>query len=245
MYFIGDTHGLSAMKNTLNMSKIENQNLIHVGDFGLGFQEIHRDLADLDNLDTELGDVGNKLYVIRGNHDNPIFWNRRYGLNLPRYQNIILVDDYTVLKIENKNVLFMGGAISIDRAVRSAEHPPTWWIDEKFLFALGRIDAIAKKVDKIDIVVTHTAPGFAYPYIKSGFPKLVTQWIELDNQYFGEDLKYEMISEREQLTKIATRLEDHKLLPDYWFYGHFHNSHIEDHGKTKFVGLGVKELYKL
>lgn len=244
MYIMGDSHSIGSFKEAVKKSQLDNVNLIHVGDFGLGFNALWYDLQQLDSLDEFLGNKGINLYVIRGNHDNPIFWNRRYGLNLPKYNNINLIDDYTIRKIEDRNILFMGGAISIDRLIRSAEHPPTWWVDEKFEYNILKLKEVLSKIDKLDIVVTHTAPGFALPYAKSGFPKLVQNWIDLEEQHLKVDLGRELMEERMQLHSIYKHIEvDSGKLPDYWFYGHFHRHSEEIHDKTKFVGLGINEIY--
>ena len=111
MYFIGDTHGMRPVFSIVDRFKIEKSNLIHVGDFGLGFVSIMQDVKNLEVIDEMLIDTQNKLFVVRGNHDNPIFWDKSKGLNLPKLHNIHLVDDYSVLDIENKKILCVGGGI--------------------------------------------------------------------------------------------------------------------------------------
>ena len=245
MIFIGDTHGVRTVTKVMENSTIRDDNIIHVGDFGLGFQGIEGDIKDLRQLDDYLDQYGNTLYVVRGNHDNPIFWNRVYGLNLPKYQNINLVDDYIIKKIEGKNVLFIGGALSIDRTIRAAENPPTWWVNEKFNFNIHKLDSALNTVNKVDIIVTHTIPGFVKPYIKDKFPKIVTEWINHERTYFNTDLEADLITERKQVTSIFARIETHNKLPEHWFYGHFHQHYEEKHGDTKFIGLGINEIYEL
>lgn len=243
MHFIGDSHSIGSFKEAVKKSQLESANLIHVGDFGLGFNALWYDLQQLEQLDQFLGEKGINLYVIRGNHDNPIFWKRRYGLNLPKYSNINLIDDYTIRKIEDKNVLFIGGGVSIDRFIRSAEHPPTWWMDEKIEYSLGILQSVIGKARKVDIVVTHSAPEFALPYLKDGFPHMVRQFIDQENAHWGSDLEADLITERKQLTNIHTQIVGNKIFPEYWFYGHFHRHSEEVHLGTKFVGLGINEIY--
>jgi DNA repair exonuclease SbcCD nuclease subunit len=245
MYFIGDSHSISSFKEAIKRSQVKKQNLIHVGDFGLGHQPLWKDLHDLEKLNEFLEETSNKLYVIRGNHDNPIFWKRRYGLNLPKYSSIDLIDDYTFRKIEDKSILFMGGAISIDRLVRSAEYPPTWWIDEKFEYNLSILQTTLDKMKKVDIVVTHTAPEFVIPYLKNGFPDMVKQWVDMETSHWGTNLEKELNTERKQLTNIYNHIIDNHKIPDHWFYGHFHRHSEEIHNNTKFIGLGINELYEL
>ena len=97
MIFVGDTHGIRPIFNIIEYNSIRGSNLIHVGDFGLGFQDIIRDVKNLLTLDEMLLETNNILYVIRGNHDCPIFWDKSKGLNLPKFKNLRLIEDYSVI----------------------------------------------------------------------------------------------------------------------------------------------------
>jgi hypothetical protein len=243
MYFIGDTHGIRPIFSIIDKHKLENQNLIHVGDLGLGFQEITRDIQNLLVLDEMLLETNNHLYAIRGNHDNPIFWDRSKGLWLPKLHNVHLLDDYSVRKIENKTILFIGGAISIDRRPRMAEFPPSWWKDEEFVLDLEKIDAIASKTPSIDIVVTHTAPDFCYPTDDN--VSIVNHYHAIELAH-GIDLKQQLRNERSDLTEIYNNLTHHYgHYPSHWLYGHFHSTKKKVHDKTEFKLLNINELYEI
>jgi predicted phosphodiesterase len=243
MYFIGDTHGVRPVFVIIDKHNLQGQNLIHVGDFGLGFQEISRDLHDLSVLDEALLETDNKLFVVRGNHDNPIFWKKSAGLNLPKYHNIKLVDDYTVLKIEGKNILCVGGGISIDRQLRKDDSPyPTWWADEEFVYNNTEIARVEKFYSKIDIVVTHSAPGFCHP--TSDDVPIVNEWARIE-QHHGRNLKTELKIERTNITSLHDRLVDSGLKPEKWIYGHFHSTKKQVIAGTEFKLLNINELYEV
>src|ERR1044072_2364430 len=157
LYFIGDTHGLGPIFKIIDKHNLKDCNIIHVGDVGLGFQEITRDIKNLGILDEMCIANDIMLYCIRGNHDNPIFWDRSKGLNLPRLHNVDLVEDYKVLTINGKNILCIGGAISIDRQVRKNDRIPTWWEDEVFKYEPKKLENLAGRYKNIDLVVTHSA----------------------------------------------------------------------------------------
>lgn len=243
MYFIGDTHGIRPIFKIVDKYNLQNENLIHVGDLGLGFTEIRRDVENLIVLDEMLIENNLHLYAIRGNHDNPIFWDTK-TLNLPPLHNTHLIPDYTVMKLESKNILMIGGAKSIDRSVRMDELPyPTWWKDEVFIYNHEKIDKITKTYDNIDIVVTHTAPQFAYP--QSDNVGIVNDWHEVELQH-GRNLKYELKEERADLTQLYDDLVTERGYNiSHWLYGHFHSSRKEKIGKTEFKLLSVNELYKI
>lgn len=237
MYFIGDPHGLRPIFQIIDKHKLKNQNLIQVGDLGLGFMEITRDLKNLELLDQALEETGNTLFAIRGNHDNPIFWKKELGLWLPKYRNIHLVDDYQVRRIEDKNILFVGGAISIDRIVRRAEFPPTWWSGEEFNLDSFKLVEIENNIQNIDIVVTHTAPHFAYP--RGSSVPIVNQYCNIDPM-----LRQDLNSERQQVTALAEVIIK-KYKPKHWIYGHFHSSKSEKAMGVDFKLLNINELYEV
>lgn len=244
MIIIGDIHSIKPIFELIDKNKWEGQNLIQVGDFGLGFQEIRRDIENLLLLDEALVESNNKLYVVRGNHDNPIFWDKSKGLNLPKFHNLVLVQDYQVITIENKNVLFIGGAISLDRKVREFEKPyPTWWKDEEFIYNYSKLFTACKNIN-LDVVITHNSPDFAYP-AQAVTSYLVDHYHQFELQH-GGDLKKDINNERLDITEMYNNITiDFRLRPKYWCYGHFHESHIENIDGTEFKLLDIKEAYEI
>lgn len=244
MYFIGDTHGIRPVFELIDKHGIRDSNLIHVGDFGLGFQEITRDVKNLLLLDEALIDTNNHLYVIRGNHDNPIFWEKVTGLYLPKFHNLHLMDDFDMLTIEGKNVLFAGGAISIDRIPRKIDNPPTWWNGEFFLYQKKLLTEQLKKFgNKVDIVVTHTAPNFCHP--TNDNVEIVNYYHSLEAEH-GNDLKDELKEERADMTEFYDDLTiHHGCRPTHWFYGHFHASKRKVVDGTAFKLLSINEVYEV
>lgn len=241
MIFIGDTHGLRPIFSIIDRHNLTSQNLIHVGDLGLGFVSIQQDIKNLDVLDEMLIETNNHLYAIRGNHDNPIFWDKSKGLNLPKYHNIHLVEDFEVIKIENKHVLFAGGAISIDRRPRMSDLPwPTWWKDEVFKYDEEKMEQNIYGKD-IDIVVTHSAPDFCFPQGSNNY--LVNEYAIVEYQH-GIKLHDELAEERGEITRMYSDLKHgFGKKPKYWFYGHFHNTKSEDINGTIFKLLNINEIY--
>jgi len=245
MYFIGDTHTVGELPRILEKHKLTDSNLIHVGDFGLGELSIMQEVKNLQTIDEILLETNNQLYVIRGNHDNPIFWNKSLGLNLPKLHNLHLVDDYSVINVEDKNILCVGGAISLDRIPRSRDIPyPSWWRGEEFVYNPYRLDQAIAKGRVIDIVVTHTAPHFCYP-LSGSKSQLVDHYDAIETSH-GNNLKLELELERSAVTELHDDLTiHHKQTPTHWLYGHFHRSNVKKINNTNFVLLNINEVYKL
>jgi len=107
LVFVGDIHGeFVELIEKLAGTGIEKSSLIQVGDFGLGFKSQKTEGAELENINTMLAASENTLYVIRGNHDNPNYFN-----HASNYSNIQFLSDYSLLTIEGLTILLVGGAI--------------------------------------------------------------------------------------------------------------------------------------
>lgn len=230
MVLIGDIHGTF---RTL-VKEIENgteKNIIQVGDFGLGFRTRGRDLEFLRELDGLLKEKGKKLYVLRGNHDDPSFWNGQYD---DSFENIDLVTDYSIVTIEGYKVLFVGGALSIDRKQRAKG--VDYWEGEEFQYEEDVLLDSFKQWGNPDIVVTHTAPSLCYP---REFNDLVYSFARLDSTLLT-DLSVER--------SLVDRLYDvvrAQQQPKYWVYGHFHSDRQEERDGTKFILLGIGSTINL
>lgn len=226
MYLLGDVHGnLSYIINHIGFLKLKDQIFIQVGDFGIGFHDKEHEKERLETLNKFLEHTSNHLYVIRGNHDNPSYFQGDH-----MYSNLKLLKDYTVLDIEDHKILFVGGAISIDRSGRIKGK--SYWPDEKFIYDSKKI----KKIEGCDIVITHSCPNEFFPMgcdapIVNGW-----HWRELDD--WGTDLKKDLIKERELHSKMWLELRNKNNIK-LWAYGHFHtyNNILLDDMRIKLMDI--------
>jgi predicted phosphodiesterase len=247
MIFLGDTHGNNNyIKWYIKNRKIENTNIIHVGDFGVGFIGEFQERNNLGEFNKFLREKGITLYVFRGNHDNPDYFKGQYFDGPMAFTNIKLCPDYTILELEGKKILGVGGAISIDRiprrkmnmdAARVGGEQRYHWGDEEFVLDEEK----TREFRDIDIVVTHTAPEFVYP-VNSGktWPFIVQQFIDGGDVNLGQDL----MDERAKVTEFHRILQKENNIK-WWFYGHFHTEKMETIGNTTFKLLNINEMYEL
>jgi UDP-2,3-diacylglucosamine pyrophosphatase LpxH len=230
MYFIGDIHGnFNGLIKILEKLGLKNENLIQVGDFGIGFRSERDDLLFMERINAILLKGNNRLFVIRGNHDDPRFFDGSIKLS-----NFTLLPDYTVLILEGKTLLLVGGAISIDRTDRRLDL--NYWKDEVFILDEEKLNSILSSNQDIDIVVTHSAPLFAYP---QGFGVFVNAFSKKDKTLI-EDLT----RERELLSTFYSIITNQKK-PTHWFYGHFHSTQYEIIDGIKFCLLSEEEIRDL
>ena len=236
MYVIGDTHSYKNTFKVFDKSGIRDSNLIHVGDAGIGFQSPSKELHNLQVLNEMLISTNNQLSISRGNHDNPYYFSGDYTYV---FSNLHLIRDYSVHKIEDKNVLFVGGATSIDRIDRILEGMKDgkeyWWDEEKIL---PRDKTITETIEDIDIVITHAAPSFCHPVLIN---HLVERYASRE-ETAGLDLKADLVEERIILTQLYDDLIEVDSPVTNWYYGHFHISYTQKIGDITFTALGKSEI---
>lgn len=222
----GDIHGeFNTLRYDINRLH-ENSYIIQVGDFGMGF---HKPNYYKDHAFPELNEVLVKknchLYAFRGNHDDPSYFKETH--NPFDYSNITLLADYSELDLLGKNILVVGGAVSVDRRFRVPNK--SWWSDEEFVLKFEH--EFPYKDRQYDLVLTHTRPGVCGAF--KGFAS-IKDWCDQD-----VDLKNDLIVESQALDKLWEWTK-----PKDWIYGHFHQSHLISHEGTSFRCLDIDEHYQ-
>lgn len=250
-FVIGDIHGdLDMLKTHItNDEDIRNCNLIIAGDIGLGFKKTKTHFEEYHLLNKWLNEKGINLYLIRGNHDKPEYFNSQ----LIELSNVIAIEDYTILTINNTNILCVGGAISIDRTYRLRKYSERllyfqkiyegtltdedlasminkgYWENEMPIYNEDILNEIKENNIQLSYIITHTSPSFAF---KTG-TKGIEYWFTVD-----KDLNEDLIKERQVLTDIYNKvvLEDEHPIKE-WIYGHFHEHHEDDFNNIHFTAL--------
>ena len=251
LMMLGDTHGNTLqiapqllMRYDLNNTE-KSKAIVHVGDFGLGFSSIDGDMKALHIANARLKKYNTFLYIIRGNHDDPKWFNNHeYMENTKKdgeIENIILVPDHTILAltIEGREkpvkIYCNGGAYSIDRTLRT--EGKSYWADEPFkCLSKSQLDEIP---NDLDIIVTHTRPNGVWPTDKSG----IEHWLLKDMGLY-RDIEEEGSWMKDMFDSIKEK-QDSFL----HFYGHFHESHKEhfeyDNKRFTHQCLDIDELVEV
>lgn len=212
--FVGDIHGkfYDYEKHSLGMGVRHNTDTVpaysvQVGDFGIGFSSPYWH----DQVNSWMLDNPTHRFI-RGNHDNPELCKTMAGY----------IPDGTV----EKDVMYVGGAWSIDQAYRV--EGVSWWRDEELsVHELDKLVSLFGKV-KPRVMVTHDCPtSVAYEMFVSknlalnNFPQIKTRT--------GEALQ--------------AMFELHQ--PEFWLYGHWHYTRSADINGTKFQCLGELDFIDL
>lgn len=245
LMFLGDIHGqFNLINHYVDKLGIKDTHIIQVGDFGVGFNTLDKEKRMLELYHKKL--VKNNVFVwaIRGNHDfKPYFDNDPFNLS-----NIKLVPDYEILNLQEKNILCIGGAVSVDRKIRYTNRQKngdfetltgveSWWPDEVFTLDKDKLNG----VKNIDIIVTHTAPTFCPIDNTFGFGPFVEGMIR---QTGDIDLKSDLLFERFQMDEVFEILKNNGNNIKNHYYGHFHRSAFVKHEGIKHRLLNIGELWE-
>lgn len=202
IYFTGDIHGefVPLTYALTQRYKLYDCSVIVCGDIGMGFYKHNYYINTFNDINKRLKKNNIQLYLIRGNHDNPEYFNNTPD-DMMNFSNVHLIQDYTVLHIGSHNILCVGGATSVDKKFRKKDI--NWWEFENIL-PYEKLNCT-----NIDIVVTHCAPMFCQP------PYSRISWMD-------DELDMKSKGDRKQLTKMYFDLIINNN-PKYWFYGHYHD----------------------
>lgn len=228
---VGDIHGElnTLVYNITEKYKIEDCAFIIAGDVGLGFDRpgFYESLYNRNKDRLERG--RNIIYGIRGNHDDPLYFNGDEALNFPRFKTL---KDYEPLSWKGRIILPVGGAQSLDVKERQVENykqekrgssKKVWWPDERPV-KLENFDSLP---GHIDIVISHEAP------LGAGHTLVRESWMDFE--------LYDHIREdREYLYKLAK-----EKIPERWYFGHYHNSYSGTIANTLYRGLDIHEIAEI
>lgn len=238
--YCGDIHGkYDVIPDFLKKYGITNAAIIQAGDFGLGWGNKAKEERQMNHLSERLAVSNSQLFAMRGNHDRKDWFKEYFSTGY-----VHLIPDYTVLNINEQNILFIGGAVSVDRSNRKEwlkmmgikwwldKHnrkgiEAGWWEDEVVVY-----NTMVEEVTDIDVVVSHTAPSFSTPFRKTGI-----------SNYMMRDtlLVKDLDDERRLMTKIYKELTNNNNIRN-WYYGHFHKSNTEMYMDTQFQLLDINEI---
>jgi calcineurin-like phosphoesterase family protein len=200
--FIGVVHGRFEDYVYIAESSPDHQS-IQVGDFGIGFPGSKYDF---------LKNMSGYHRFIRGNHDN-LEVCRKFDDN-PKF-----IPDGTILDYEGTTILFIGGAMSIDKKWRTPG--VSWWPDEELSYTewdtiLGYVEDHGKP---FDIVVSHECPETLCRYVDPNY-----------NPIYWPSHTRKALDHIWQTNK-----------PKIWFHGHWHTQKYNNILGTEFFSLGELE----
>jgi hypothetical protein len=203
------------------------------GNEKLGFNDIKYYELILEKINKALSKANTYLFFIRGNNDNPSYFKDEL-INL---SNVKSIPDYSLIKISSKNILCVGGGISINRSwkmkhqelinnITSNESKKIYWEDEAPFFDGESLKEL--KNTKIDYVITHIAPTFSFP----DFSYKEIPWIKADKA---------LIDDLENARLVKDNIYDYLIKnhnkPEAWIYGHYNIANVETRAGINFISI--------
>lgn len=202
--FIGDVHGKFDRYKKL-IAEVDHSR--QVGDFGVGFfryDKYEGGKIPLSNPPYDQIMRGDHKFI-RGNHDNPaVCAQQKYW-----------IPDGTIEIINGTKILYIGGALSVDREWRT--EGLDWWADEELSHFKLQCFADLYQVEKPDVVVTHDCPEF----------------VALEMERASGRRKLDINSITRQAFQIMHEIHQPKL----WIFGHWHYDFNQVLKGTRFICL--------
>jgi hypothetical protein len=215
--------------------QFSNSIIIVTGNSGFGIHSEKHYLDFLEKQNNILKYNNTILLFVRGNNDDPSFFNEK-KIDL---SNIKALPDFSIVETKDKVILCIGGAISVDRtwkidqekrinAFADSPKKRLYWNDEAPVLDIDKLKEVVSNTERIDFVVSHTAPSFATP---SYFP-ISDEWAKKDTQ-----LAKDIDNERLTMDKIFEFLRDNDRRPTYWAYSRFDLENLEKRSNVIFRSL--------
>lgn len=213
IYFTGDVHRqVNDLLRRLDYKKIQHtvdQIVVLLGDVGVNYCDNLQDRVEKQKLQ----DSGRTYFCIHGNHEmRPESIETYHELTNDfgtfyvedDYPNLLFAKDGEIYNLENKKVLVLGGAYSVDKWYRLASGYR--WFEDEQISCEKRSDILKriKEIKKVDLVLSHTCPE---------------QWQPTDLFLQGLDQSTVDKSMEEWLAEV-----EKVLTYQHWLFAHFHEN---------------------
>ena len=236
----GDTHSrvadrLSSIKYNMPEYEPEKTAVIVLGDLGLNFYLNKRDRTHKE----EASQYGYTIYAVRGNHEaRP---SEKLGMRLTydafvngvvwvedEFPLIRYFTDWGIYNILGNRTLVIGGAYSVDKFYRLANHW-TWFADEQL--TQWEMDACyrnAVEYPYFDLILTHTCPRSVQPtdlFLSCIDQSMVDSSMEIwmDKLFSQLNIELHLFGhyhadriERPRVEQFYTEVEDLETIQERW-----------------------------
>jgi len=208
VYLMGDFHGhTERLKEKLQEITVAGgpSALILLGDY-----DAHT-ASDIDQLKDLLAAYSVDYYLLRGNHDNPLYWQDRGISSLFEDSYFHFLHELDCIQWGESKILTVNGAVSVDRTCIRFDRGNCWPdIEPVPKDAVDQIQKLREQHGEFDVLISHTGIIIGKT-IKSEFTKSFAS----TDETLLEDLEKER--DLMQRIQIASGVERH-------YFGHFHQS---------------------
>jgi len=226
---MGDFHGGRELLKE-NLQKITATGspsaLIMLGDYDVHTAPEMLELKDL------LAEYSIDFYLLRGNHDNPMYWQDRDVSGVFEDEHFHLLHEVDGIQWGEVRFLTVNGAVSVDRTSLRFDRGHCWPETEPVpKDAVDQIRKLREQYGAFDVLLSHTGV-ISGKTIKSEFTK---SFASTDETLFEDLEKERALMQRIQ---IASGVESH-------YFGHFHQRWQGDEHEIDCRCLDICELIQL
>ena len=238
----GDTHGnKAAILGAFSAAEKSGAELVVVvGDFGYGWDGTYANGSPwLYFVSKQTKNYNVPLMWLDGNHENFDLLEAEGAFGAEGTKDVAPGVTYVprgmVLTLGSSNVLFMGGAYSVDKPRRTPH--VSWWPQEEITGAdFERMAQNVEYTDRpVDIVLTHDAPDVAF---RAALRLAASSDEDMEHLVWKNDQSFPGAKpNRMTLQAIYDFL---KPKPALWVHGHYHTHYtarVSQGQTTEFVGL--------
>lgn len=250
---IGDIHGNvgglhRVMRQCFAEFPFDAMHFIQVGDFGLGFDGHDNDMRSIETIADVLSETDSQMYILRGNHDNPWFWEQYRVL----FDRIHFVREYEWRTIGGAVCCFYGGAISIDRTYRTREYRnkgrELYWASEAVeIHPDHDTSLLVNRPPHIDMIVTHDVPHKPFSRYDAN-SSAVLDWASGDKELLRDIRQHQTSIDGFRATVLDIYQSSGQDYYPTWYHGHYHESYDtpkqeSDDTFYHLRGLGIDEIF--
>lgn len=227
VYITGDTHGdFRRIPQFCERFRTSREDImIILGDAGINFHGSERDCEKKEYI----ANMPITLFCIHGNHEQrpntiPTYkeknWHGGMVYMEEEYPNILFARDGEVFELSGMKTIAIGGAYSVDKAMRLA-YGYGWWGDEQPSDEIKQYveQQLSDRDWKIDVVLSHTTP-FKYEPTEMFLSGLDQSTVDKSTEKW--------------LDSIEDRLDYRK-----WYCGHYHTAKQIDRIEIMFENYDV------
>lgn len=213
IFCLGDIHGKFTQLIEVLRSLPEGATIFGIGDIGLGFSD-SLDAECLREVDCMATSRQQTLFFIRGNHDDPAIWHSERESWNKGLVSVRILEDIGQITLEGMNIMYVGGALSIDRSQSHRVDGKTWWSGEGVTRnAAEQVADLVVQHGHADLLITHAGPTHAMPVYSTCDP---------DISYYAQydvTLTEDIAKERERLSQVVSVSGAKHVV-----YGHYHQT---------------------
>lgn len=228
VYVIGDMHGnIRALMHGLSISTDktyfpDNSDIILLGDCGMVNAGVPNDYRAA-NKKAKKRNI--RIFVFRGNHDNPDIYKHHWHEEDPQLSNVYLLEDLdTFTFVNDKRAVVIPGAVSADRYYRWVNN---WcWFENEGIPSIDTLD----NPEQYSIIFSHGGP--TPPVINRSDNTLFDSWCKAD-----ENLLPDLQKEQGKWDSILETIK-----PDKMYFGHYHCSETFDKNGVRCKVCDIGEI---